>query len=168
MGIETVVELSGDSRAYRADETGRWVIVSAEDWRDLERRLAKGQTDAYSLWCAETSSGREVSARDDHDLLDAICDAGGAAERDYECQCGRATGESCQWSGHRDELHLVRWVPESDRGSAQASGTGTRGAYAKKLYVSPECADMLAHVYEDGEQTAALDPYVEDCGVAYP
>lgn len=149
------VRLADGGYAYRAAETGHWYIVSGADLEALGERLAADDPDAA-----------EVDGQD-HNTLDAICAAGGAADHDYTCQCGKAMGERCMWRGHRRELHLVRWVPESDRGSAQACGGYTYSGYARTLYVSAECARTLAHMYEDGEQTEALDPYVRDCGPAY-
>ena len=90
MSTENAVTLADGRVAYRADETGCWYIVSAEDWRDLELALAEGEActvvdcddehhDAYSHWCAGVP-GREVDPMDDHDLLALISDAGGEAE----------------------------------------------------------------------------------------
>lgn len=152
--------------AYRADETGQWYAVDGDTMADLGQRILDGQVDAYSLWCAERAPVLLISGTD-HDALDTLCDAGGNAERDYRCQCGTATGVRCEWVGNRSELVHVRWVPESDRGSAKASGTYDMGAYAVSLYVSPDCAEMLTHEFVDGEQTDDLDPYVRVVGPAY-
>lgn len=155
-----------DGYVYRAEESGSWWLVDEADMAEAGAAILGGAGDWYSLWCA-SSTAEEVSGLD-HDTLDAICDAGGDAERDYSCQCGSATGTRCSWSGHREQLVTVRWVPESDRGSAKASGTYTHGGYALKLYVSPECADMLAHIYdEEGEQTEEEDPFVRIVGATY-
>jgi len=158
------IQVDGDY-AYLAAETRRWWVCTAEEVVDLGERLAADPDRGYSEWCSGWS-GEEVDGLA-HDILDAICAAGGAAERDYTCQCGQALGERCAWSGHREELVLVRWVPDSDVGSAQASGTGTYGAYARRLYVAPECAEVLRYVYVDGERTEVEDPYVRVVGPAY-
>lgn len=101
----------------------------------------------------------------DHDRLDqARADCIDIA---YRCQCGRATGVRCEWTGPREELVHVRWVPASDRGSAAASGTYTGGAYAQSLHVTAECAEMLRYIYKDGEPTDREDPYVRIVGPAY-
>lgn len=152
--------------AYRAEETRLWYAVTHEEVEELAEMLADGTADAYSLWC--TSAGEEISDVD-HDALDALIDAGAVPEHvAYRCQCGAATQLRCEWTGPRTELHKVRYVHESDRGSARASGTYTRGGYAVALYVAPTCADMLTHVYNDeGEQTDELDEFARDCGPAY-
>lgn len=169
--VARAVEMIGALRledgdyAYRADETGEWYRLTELDLEDLEERIAAGERDAYSLWCA--SPYLEEIEDTDHDTLDAICNAGGAAEHDYRCQCGTATGERCRSVGPRRRLLHVRWVPESLRGSAKASGTYTRGGAARDLYLHPECAEMLAHEWVDGEQTEDLDPFVFVVGPAY-
>lgn len=153
------VRLADGRYAYRADETHSWWLVTADDLADL------GSDEDYSEWCS-SSDGEEVSDLD-HDTLDAICEAGGDAEHDYRCQCGPAMGERCAWTGDREELLEVRWVPDSDRGSARASGTYARGAYAETLYVTEQCADDISYVWEDGAKTEELDPYVHVVGPAY-
>jgi hypothetical protein len=166
--LHGLVRLEDGAYAYRADETGGWVIgVSRSDVIGLGARLLRGDEDAYSFWCAESPSGRQVDGLD-HDALDAICDAGGHAERDYGCQCGQYTKAPCDWSGHRDELQLVRAVLPSDRGSAEASGTGTHGAYATRLYVSMDCVAAMEDVLDDtGDSTGESDPWVRYVGPAY-
>lgn len=163
------VDIGGDQWAHYATEAGTWWITDSDTLESLcdylDHADAEVRRDAYSHWC-NSGDAEEVSDTD-HDTLDRICDAGGSAEDDYRCQCGRATGVRCEWTGRRDRLVTVRWVPESDRGSARASGTYTSGAYAQTLYVTPRCADVLAHVYVDGEQTDELDEYVRVVGPAY-
>lgn len=125
----------GGDYYYRAEETDRWYRVDADALGRLAAALrSDSDGTAYSEWCQWY--GEEVCGTE-HDILDRICDLGGPAEGDYVCQCGKATGERCGWSGHRTELHRMLWVPDSDRGSARASGTYTHGAYAYTLYVSP-------------------------------
>ena len=41
---------------YYADEIGQDVVVSTADVARLGAMIAKGEPDAYSLWCAETPS----------------------------------------------------------------------------------------------------------------
>jgi hypothetical protein len=166
-GVERLSAVKVDDRgdhAYRADETGKWYQVTESDVAELGAAILAGHGgDTYSLWC--TGAGEEISDLD-HGALDAIMDAGGEAR--YRCQCGSATGECCEWTGDRKELMHVRWVPASLRGSAKASGTYASGPCAQSLYVSPQCADMLAHVTnEEEEQTEELDEYVRVVGPAY-
>lgn len=160
------VDLGDEQYAYYADETRAWYLVSADDVRDLGARLLAGEQDAYSLWCAATIA---TEVRDtDHDRLDQIVEALGDDSRvRYRCQCGTAMGERCAWTGRRDELVHVRWVPASDRGSAQASGTYASGAYATSLYVYRDCAELLRYEWADGEQTDREDPFVRVIGAAY-
>jgi hypothetical protein len=158
------VELLSGEFAYYAAETGAWYVVSRSDVLDLGARLAAGEPGAYSLWCA--SSAAEEVADTNHERLDSIADVGGNPT--YRCQCGEATGVRCVWTADarraQRELVEIRWVPESGRADAQETGTYASGVYAQTLHVSPECADMLAHVYVDGEQTDALNKFVEVVG----
>ena len=159
------VDIGQDQYAYWADDAHAWYVVTADDVRALGRALRDddGDADAYALWCA--TCGEEVSDLD-HDQLDRIADATDRPVT-YRCQCGRATGVRCEWTGPREELWHLRWVPDALRGSACASGTYTSGAYASSLYVTGDCADDLAHVWVDGEMTEEEDPYVRIIGPAY-
>ena len=46
------VRLADGDYAYRAEETARWYVVTESDLRDLGERMARGESDAYSHWCA--------------------------------------------------------------------------------------------------------------------
>ncbi len=157
--------LADGNYAYYADETSAWYLVTASDVRELGEAMMRGDEDedAYSVWC--TGYGEEVGDTD-HDRLDQIADET-TLEVVYRCQCGEALGQRCEWTGDRKELIHVRWVPDSDRGSAQASGTYDMGAYAQSLYVTAGCAEVLRYEYADGEPTDREDPYVRVCGPAY-
>ena len=159
------VKIGDHQYAYYAQETGAWYLVDEFDIQNLGAALRAGKPDAYSIWCAGTPATRVDDL--EHDILDRIADAAPDRGVSFRCQCSRATGQRCEWTGEREDLILVRWVPDADRGSAEASGTFTRGAYARSLYVSPGCAEMLRYEYEDGERTDREDPYVRIVGPAY-
>jgi hypothetical protein len=78
------------------------------------------------------------------------------------CECGQATGERCEWSGPIDQTVLVEYMPEQYRASHEAAGNS--GVYphngAVRIRCERSCADRLAHVWEDGEQTDELDDWV--------
>lgn len=160
--LDAVALPEGDY-AYYAEEVSGWYLVSESEISELGESLLAGEDDAYSLWCA--SSGEAVSDLE-HDQLDRIANATDA-DVTYRCQCGTATGVRCDWTGPREELVHIRHVYDSDRGSAQASGTYTSGAYAHSLYVTSECAEMLRYEWEDGEPTDREDPFVRVVGPAY-
>lgn len=144
------VQLSDGRYAYLAPETDSWYRITERDICALGDDLRSGEDDAYSLWC--TVCGEEIGDTE-HDQLDMIADATDTPVA-YRCQCGTATGDRCEWTGDREDLVHVRWVPDSDRGSAQASGSYR--AYAISLYVTAECAERL----ED-------EPFVRVIGPAY-
>lgn len=165
LGVEhlNAVRLADGDYAYRAEETGLWYRVSEDDVIDLGERIEKARAcrtpdcadephDAYSHWCA--SCGEEISDLD-HDAVTEVREAGG--DMAYRCQCGTATGQRCEWTGALEDMTVVRWVPESDRGSAKASGTYSHGAYAMALTIESEtCVDVVTHEY---------DPDTEDCTI---
>jgi hypothetical protein len=82
--------------------------------------------------------------------------------KSIQCECGQALGEPCQWTGDVAETVLVEYMPEALRASHEAAGN--RGEYphngALRLSCERGCADRLTHVWEDGQQTSALDPWV--------
>lgn len=79
----------------------------------------------------------------------------GAADPEVEstvlhCQCGKALGEPCAWSGPREEMVVVEWTPESlrdDHREANRAATRRWGAYPRngaiRLLVERSCADLL-------------------------
>lgn len=163
-GLERLhaVDLGDGEYAYYASETACWYLTDESDVRLLGEALLAGDDEAYSTWCA-TWGGSEVDDTD-HVALDRIADATDQPVA-YRCQCGTALGERCTWVGDRGELCHVKWVPESDRGSARASGT--YGAYATSLQVTRECAEVLRYEWEGGEPTEREDEYVRVVGPAY-
>jgi len=60
---------------------------------------------------------------------------------EHHCQCGRATGERCQWSGPLAETVEIKYVPPYLRGTVRAAGTA-RGCI-ERLRVHQECAELL-------------------------
>lgn len=160
------VELRDGDFAYHAEETDEWYRVTATDVEELGAALRDKEPNAYSFWCA--GCGERVDDTD-HDALDEIAEAGG--DPAYRCQCGPATGQRCDWRRKSEdaqaELVQIRWVPESDRGNAEASNTFTYGAYAQTLYVSPECAEALRYNLDEEGERAGEDPFVRVVGPAY-
>ena len=83
---------------------------------------------------------------------------------DYvHCDCGQADGhESCEWWGPANDTVVVEYMPEHLRASHRTAGNS--GSYphngAVRIRCEQSCADRLAHVWEDGEQTDELDPWV--------
>ena len=81
------------------------------------------------------------------------------------CECGKFDGNSgpCDWWGPASETVVVEFMPEHLRASHEAAG-GNFGVYphngAERIRCERSCADRLAHVWADGEQTPELDPYV--------
>lgn len=138
------VSMGGGMYAHYADETSAWYLVDADDMVTLGAALLDGRdlSDVYSRWCAETGS-EEVDGTD-HATLDRIAHTGRTVT--YRCQCGEATGERCAWSGPRDQMATVDWMPEHLRESHRAAGNA--GAYphngALRLRVHPDCAELLA------------------------
>jgi hypothetical protein len=82
------------------------------------------------------------------------------------CACGEVTGEACTWRGPRSETVLVEYMPEQHRSSHDAAGNA--GSYphngAIRIRVQRDCADRLAHVWDEGEMTTELDPWVSIIG----
>ena len=80
------------------------------------------------------------------------------------CECGEFDGGGgpCDWWGPVVETVVVEFMPEHLRASHEAAGNA--GIYphngAVRIRCERSCADRLAHVWADGEQTADLDPYV--------
>ena len=62
-----IVRLTAGAYAVYDDATSAWWDVTGGDLHDLCDRLAAGQPDAYSLWCAGTNSAQ--IAEDDADAL---------------------------------------------------------------------------------------------------
>ena len=79
-----------------------------------------------------------------------------------ECECGELTGERCAWTGPLTETEVIEYMPEHLRSSHVAagnSGTCPRNG-AQRIRVERSCAERLIHIWEDGEQTDRLDPWV--------
>lgn len=79
------------------------------------------------------------------------------------CQCAEVTGgDACTWSGPPSETVIVEFIPREHRASHEAAGN--TGVYphngARRVRCEISCADRLAHVWVDEEQTDALDPWV--------
>lgn len=78
------------------------------------------------------------------------------------CECGEFDGGSCEWWGPPRETVVVEYMPPEHRASHEAAGNA--GVYphngAVRIRCERSCADRLAHVWVDGEETADLDPYV--------
>lgn len=162
----SAVRLADGDYAYYADETDRWYIVDPAEIESLCDYMDDPALDGdgYSHWCADTAS---VEVEDtDHEALDRIAEVTDTTIH-YRCQCGAATGQRCEWVGRRWDLVNVRWVPESERGSADASGSGTYGAYAISLHVSSDCAEEMRYeLDDDGAPTDREDPYFRLVGPA--
>lgn len=56
--------------------------------------------------------------------------------KQIECECGKVTGEKCQWTGPIEETVIVEYMPDSLRDSHEAAGN--RGIYPAK-----SCADLI-------------------------
>lgn len=124
--------------AYRAEETGSWYAVVADDMAEFGAAVLAGRaTEAYSLWCA--GCGAEIE------------DPTGQTVR---CACGEWSGVRCQWSGPREETVVVEYMPDHLRSSHEAAGNrGNRGAYphngARRIRVDRSCAEAM--VRDDGD-----------------
>jgi len=66
-------------------------------------------------------------------------------QQHVNCECGKATGEPCPWSGPASETETIEWMPEYLRGSHEAAGN--RGSWphngAERLRVHEDCAEHL-------------------------
>lgn len=62
------------------------------------------------------------------------------------CECGRLDdcGGPCSETLDLRRAVRVAWVPESQRGSAEASGTWAAGAYAEEAWITPQCLSRWA------------------------
>lgn len=153
------VTLADGDYAYYAEESREWWTVTDDDVAELGAMLLAGESDAYSIWCAEGYG--DLVNDTDHDAVEEIKKAGGNIN--FRCQCGAWSGERCLGEEtDRSELVRVRFVPDWQKGSAKASGTYTRGAYATEIAVSEECAEQMRYLRdEDGDLTTEEDPFVE-------
>ena len=132
--------------AYHADETRTYYVVDEAEIALLAEMMADPDVqDAYSEWCA--ISGEEADVQVLREL---------GVDVPVTCECGTATGVSCEWSGPRDETVLVEWMPEQHRESHRAArNSGTYPANgAVRLRVSEGCADLLLET--DGEWTTRV------------
>ena len=61
------------------------------------------------------------------------------------CECGKWSGEPCQWSGDKTQTVVVEFMPESLRASHAAANN--RGVYpyngAQRIRVEKSCADLM-------------------------
>lgn len=61
------------------------------------------------------------------------------------CECGRITGERCQWSGPKSQTVVIVWMPEQHRASHAAARNS--GVYpnngAERLRLERSCAELL-------------------------
>lgn len=61
------------------------------------------------------------------------------------CQCGRWTGDPCEWDGPREQMVVVEWMPIYLRASHVAAGG--RGEWphngAERIRVSHACAATM-------------------------
>lgn len=126
--------------AYRAEETGSWYAVSADDMAELGAAVLGGRaSEAYSLWCAGCG--------------DEIDDPTG---RTVHCACGEWSGHRCSWTGSRSETVVVEFMPEHLRSSHEAARN--RGFYpangSRRIRVERSCADTM--VRDDGDWCEVL------------
>lgn len=79
-----------------------------------------------------------------------------------QCECGDLTGDRCDWTGPIADTVILEYMPEHLRASHVAAGN--RGWYphngANRIRVAKSCADLLTHVWEDGDMTSELDEWV--------
>lgn len=103
---------------------------------------------------------RELAIEDGEEYL---AKTGRAHLIEMRCKCAEVTGgDACNWSGPMSETVVVEFMPREYRASHEAAGN--LGVYphngARRVRCEVSCADRLAHVWVDGEQTDALDPWV--------
>ena len=63
----------------------------------------------------------------------------------YQCGCGEWEGEMCYWTGPREDLVVVEYMPEcwrSSHSAARNSGIWPRNG-AVRVAVHADCADRL-------------------------
>lgn len=85
-----------------------------------------------------------------------------------KCECGALTGERCTWTGPTGETEIIEYMPEDlicSHVTAGYQSIGAAGSYpsngAQRIRVELSCADRLLHIWEDGEQTEQIDPWVQ-------
>jgi len=74
------------------------------------------------------------------------------------CQCGALTGRRCDWHGDASETVEVDYVPEYQRGTAEAAGTHV--GLTERVRVCADCADWITHIpTKDGDVSAEPNPW---------
>lgn len=75
---------------------------------------------------------------------------------DVMCECGGITGVPCEWSGDRNDMVTVEWMPECWRASHQAAD-GNFGVYphngAERFRCERSCAERIV---EDSDEWARI------------
>ena len=133
-------EIELDSRneligaTYWADETSEWYGVTVADLVDLQEFAIALESDVYSHWCAGCPA-------QGHETREAA-----RAALPVACECGKATGIACEWSGPIGETVVVQWMPLQHRDAHHEARNP--GAFphngAIELRVHTECAGMLS------------------------
>lgn len=96
-------------------------------------------SDVYCGTCSATRDGRPSIALQDGIYCDRKC------ADTVPCECGRATGTACEWSGPHSETVIVDWMPEYLRKGHHAARNHGVWPYngALRLRVEASCAERL-------------------------
>jgi hypothetical protein len=103
---------------------------------------------------------REAAIEDGEEYL---AKTGRAHLIEVNCECAEVVGgDACAWSGPKSETVVVEFMPREYRASHEAAGNV--GVYphngTRRVRCEVSCADRLAHVWIDGEETDTLDPWI--------
>lgn len=133
---------------YRDDGTQTYYVIDEWDIEMLDEMMANPDVqDAYSEWCGATDSVEAPNA-----ILAEI-----GASDGYRCECGEATGERCAWTGSRNEMVTVEWMPAHLRAAHAAADNW--GSYphngAVRLLIASACADRLRCTGDDYDDCEA-------------
>lgn len=82
---------------------------------------------------------------------DELREAAVAEKVPHHCECGRITGEYCDWHGPEEDCVTIEWMPPCFRASHEAAGNSGVWPHngSEQLLVAPTCADMIMES-EDG------------------
>ena len=134
--MKVQVEVVVDGVEYAAVvESGKVVVAAGGMW------AGSGRWNGDHIEDCGAELGDSV-----YEALDAALREAGASPA-ARCECGEWSGEWCPWSGDANELVKVTFVPNWQRGTAEAAGTWS--GLTTTIRVHPKCADFMEEV--DGE-----------------
>lgn len=148
MGLTEMAQQSGMTTGEVAGklieagiEVNKYADPVSDEEMDVTAELAGevADQDPSLLW---------IDSSDEDAALEAI----GMAR----CECGEWMGERCNWSGPREEMVLVEWMPNYLRASHEAAGN--RGSYphngSVRVLVEKSCAENI--LQHDSEWTSVV------------